>query len=750
MTASSKPPRRLTELLLPILVLTVLLAYTYARFFLISYIGFQFNGASGKIVEVYVPQAIPPRLEPGATLVAVNGIGWEELHEGFRANPLAEIRHGEIVSLEVRNPQGLKTVEWVAPGFNMPEFWTRMINTWPPAYAFWLAGTAVLLLVRPRNERWALLVAFNYVTAIWFTAGGLSSWGVLASSFIFRAGIWMSLPIYLHFHWNFPNRIHPVPRIVWISLYLIGFGGIIAQWFGWVARGAYFYAFLIAVGVSALILLGRYIWRPIERREIGLLFFATAVAFAPALAVALISGESSINPALPGLLFSIVALPGAYFYVVYRRQLGGMELRTNRLISLYLFAVLLITLALAIFPFFPAGLEQAGGAIVLTALATTLVTSLGFPPFQRFVERRLLRIPETQDRLLTGFAGQISTSISRQNLVRLLKENVLPTLLIRQSALLDFEDGDQSGSVVYLQGVNKSQLPKTAELNLLMASLQLGKVGDIRSSAEWVRLAVLLRVGGSVRGLWLLGRKDPDDLYHENERALLASLADQMAIALTNISQAHSLRALHKADIERQEAERIHLARELHDDVLPRINELGNLTMNAANLNASIDQLIAHIRRTMAGLRPPLLDQGLYLALEQFAEELSARLAESTQIVFRVPSYLVRFEPAVEQHFFRIIQQACENALSHGAPKTIIISGKISDSGVDLQVEDDGSGFKLEDAGLGDLLKNRHFGLAGMSERAAMIGATLTIDSTPGKGTKVNLVWKVGNKKTES
>lgn len=750
MTTARTPTRRILEFLLPVAVLAVLLAYSYARFFIISYIGFQFSGGSGEIVEIYGPQGNPPFLEPGDILLAVDGISWEELHEGFGTNPLARIRPGQTVVLDVQGSQGSKTVEWEATGFNTSEFWTRMINTWPPAYAFWLAGTAVLLLVRPRDERWALLVAFNYITAIWFTAGGLSSWGVLGSAFILRAGMWMSLPIYLHFHWNFPNKIRALPSAFWILLYLIGAGFVVAQWFGWVGRDAYFFAFLAAVGFSGLILIGRYLRRPRERREIGLLFFATIVAFAPALAVAFSSGESSINPALPGLLFSIVALPGAYFYVVYRRQLGGLELRANRLISLYLFAVLLITMALAIFPLFSSDLEEAGSAIVITALVTTLVTSLGFSRFQRFVERRLLRIPQTPDNLLTGFAGRISTSISYKTLADLLKEQVLPSLLIRQSALVDTEGGQSTGSVVYLQGIKKSQLPNGEELKQLAVGPIATTETDATFSNGWVRLVLPLRVGGSTRGLWLLGRKDPDDIFYQSERVLLASLADQMAIALTNISQARSLRALHKADIERQATERIHLARELHDDILPRINELASPEGKSTGLETRVDELNALIRRMMAGLRPPLLDQGLYLALEQLVEDLSTKLSDSLKLVFRVHSSLVRFEPAVEQHLFRIVQQACENALNHGSPGTLTISGHIQDSGVDLRVEDDGSGFKLDGAGLADLLGTRHFGLAGMNERAAMIGAALTISSAPGKGTKVHLVWNAGDEKKET
>jgi hypothetical protein len=734
--------RRFFELFVPIAALAILLVYSYARFFLISYAGFQFNGSTGEVSEIDVAQSTAPFLEVGDILVAVNGVSWEDIQNSQQANPLARLEPGETVSLDIHGSEGPKHIDWRASGFNMPEFWTRLVNTWPLSYAFWLAGTATLLLVRPKNERWILLIAFYYITAIWFIAGGVSSWRILESSLILRIGVWLSLPIYLHLHWNFPTLIKPVWRGWVYLLYASSAVLAMAQFIGILDPNAHALGLLIAVAISVMLLLGRFVWRPSERRDIGLLFFATAVALTPVIAVALISNQSTSDPALPGLLFSMLALPGAYFFVVYRRQLGGLEIRANRLISIYLFAVLLITLALALFPVFSAstsGLETAGGAIVITALATTLVTSLGFPPFQRFVESRLLRIPKTPEQLISEFAGEISTSISYDNLAETLKKKVLPTLLIRESALIDFEDGTESSYAVYFDGINKSALPAPADLaNHVQFSMSTGE--NQIASLKWARLALPLRIAGSVCGLWLLGRKDPDDFYHQNEVALLSSLADQMAIALTNISQARSLRALHQADIERQEAERIHLARELHDDVLPRINELGNSSTNSGNLASKVDQLNNRVRRLMSGLRPPLLDQGLYLALEQLAEDLNAK-GSTTQVNLHLPSSLMRFDPSVEQHLFRIIQQACENAIVHAQAKSIAISGKIEGVGVVLEVGDDGQGFELHSSAFSELLKTRHFGLAGMSERAAMIGAEITINSAPGKGTKVELRW---------
>jgi GAF domain-containing protein len=79
------------------------------------------------------------------------------------------------------------------------------------------------------------------------------------------------------------------------------------------------------------------------------------------------------------------------------------------------------------------------------------------------------------------------------------------------------------------------------------------------------------RIGGKLIGIWLLGRRDPDDFYAQSEISVLQTISNQTAIALNNIAHAELLHALYQADIERQEKERAALARGLHDEVLNQL-----------------------------------------------------------------------------------------------------------------------------------------------------------------------------------
>jgi hypothetical protein len=93
-------------------------------------------------------------------------------------------------------------------------------------------------------------------------------------------------------------------------------------------------------------------------------------------------------------LLSISAIPGAYFYVIYRRQLGGLELKANRIISFYLFSVFLITFA--IFTVWFITIKSANRvpevALEIAGLFFIgLVTAMSYR-LQRLIERRLLGI----------------------------------------------------------------------------------------------------------------------------------------------------------------------------------------------------------------------------------------------------------------------------------------------------------------------------------------------------------------------
>ncbi len=146
----------------------------------------------------------------------------------------------------------------------------------------------------------------------------------------------------------------------------------------------------------------------------------------------------------------------------------------------------------------------------------------------------------------------------------------------------------------------------------------------------------------------------------------------------------------------------------------------------------------------IAELRPTMLAYGLRPALDELAEQLSERIPENTQIQIDFPYTDIRYDPHIELHLFRIVQQACENALRHSHARNIRIHGDLDPEEIQLIVEDDGVGFPIADSlDLSKLLRDGHYGLVGMYERAAIIGAELNVRSEPGGGTLVEVNWQV-------
>jgi signal transduction histidine kinase len=243
----------------------------------------------------------------------------------------------------------------------------------------------------------------------------------------------------------------------------------------------------------------------------------------------------------------------------------------------------------------------------------------------------------------------------------------------------------------------------------------------------------------------LLGKRDPDDVYASNEIPVFQSLANQTALALVNIYQAERLHMLHQSDIERSEAERMRLARILHDDVLNQLAVLRNgLEGDApAKWEEAYQAAADHIREVITGLRPVMLvPYGLRAALVELIDLLNDTNISKTKVQADLASDNVRYPPAVELQLFRIAQQACENAIKHSQAGTITLKGEFEPKRVYISVEDNGVGFAAgERLDLPWLLANKHYGLAGMYERAALIGAQLSVKSYDQQGTTVQVTW---------
>jgi signal transduction histidine kinase len=527
----------------------------------------------------------------------------------------------------------------------------------------------------------------------------------------------------------------------------------LAEWIGLLPVGSFLFGFLLVLLNSLALLLLHAFVQPEARRSIGILLLVMFVIMLPSIAAVI---TAIMNTGFPWWVnYSILIFPGiaaAYFYVIYRGDADGLELRANRLITVIIYSGLLLAVAVTL-AFIATALLKDPQYHLATGIALAfllvLMTIIIYPPYQQWIERHLLGIPLPPTQLLERYSTRMTASLGMEDLIHILRDEVLPTMLIREAAILRL-DSSQTPSLVFQIGVRDKDLPAQGQIPRLLTQAGRFPRPDPGEEYElicpWAYLVLSLSVTGQTIGVCLLGKRDPDDYYSKSDIRTLQALMDQTALALVNIDQAEQLRVLYQKDIERQELERSHLARELHDDVL---NQLGMLWMSVDERQAgeqfaeAYQTSVTRIREIISGLRPGMLMYGLRFALEELTEETATQVGGDISILLEIPPSDSRYPPDVELHLFRIVQQACQNALKHSKAQCIYLRGELNHSGVELVVEDDGIGFLAgKHLDLGRLLANKHYGLAGMHERAALIGAQMQIDSAPGKGTRVRVFWK--------
>lgn len=198
--------------------------------------------------------------------------------------------------------------------------------------------------------------------------------------------------------------------------------------------------------------------------------------------------------------------------------------------------------------------------------------------------------------------------------------------------------------------------------------------------------------------------------------------------------------------IKTQEDERRRIARELHDSASQNLTSLlvGLKNLQTACGDPRLEQQTESLRRVAAQtldevheismrLRPHILDDlGLSAALERLTREWQER--------YKIPLDLLihcgeeRLPGEVETAIYRIVQESLTNAARHAGAQSASVLVERRGQAVIAVVEDDGQGFDpTQTPG------ERHLGLAGMRERAELLGGKLTIESQPGAGTSVHV-----------
>jgi PAS domain S-box-containing protein len=333
--------------------------------------------------------------------------------------------------------------------------------------------------------------------------------------------------------------------------------------------------------------------------------------------------------------------------------------------------------------------------------------------------------------------------------------------VVVQAGLLLGSDGtsifllDDHGALRRIAGVGEEDPPGTDDLVAQAIGERTQQIRPLPPPA-WdtprmpgsVLLAVPLVVRSHVFGALAFvyrGKRALDDA----QRRIAGAFADQAALAIEN---ARLRAAIEETAIE---AERTRLARDLHDSVT---QSLFAASLKAEALMEMLDgqpgqaadaaqELRRLARGALAGMRTMLIEMRAGGLTETPLPELLRHLVEASGSRFGADVQLTthgrRELPAdVQTALYRIAQEALNNVARHAQASRAWVDLRLGDDGARLEIGDDGLGFEQPQNGSG------HFGLENMHDRAAAIGAELTVDTGDGRGTVVTVEWPLEKGRT--
>jgi len=245
---------------------------------------------------------------------------------------------------------------------------------------------------------------------------------------------------------------------------------------------------------------------------------------------------------------------------------------------------------------------------------------------------------------------------------------------------------------------------------------------------------------------------DREGVFQEDDERLIQALAGSAGVALEYVQLSEELAAERLRVVKVVEEERHRLARELHDGVAQTLanaaisielvtrrakTDVDGALVDLVDLRARLVDSQKGLRDILFALRPLALeDGGLPAAVEALAKRING--INGSRVVTRRVESGRRLGREVEAGAFTVIREAANNAIKTGRAANVAIDVYDEPGAVVAMVEDDGQGFDVASV-LQTYSKRGSLGLLQMRESARLIGAQLSLDSSPGQGTKVRL-----------
>jgi two-component system sensor histidine kinase UhpB len=281
--------------------------------------------------------------------------------------------------------------------------------------------------------------------------------------------------------------------------------------------------------------------------------------------------------------------------------------------------------------------------------------------------------------------------------------------------------------------------PHTLEIVLIVVGFVVMAVANVLLVRD--RLAPLRRLAALMEVIDPMepGRRLTGVNPHATEVAILTEAFNAMLDRVELERRESARRAL-----QAQEQERLRVARELHDEIGQTLTAVAIEAERASEAATPADRApleriatwaqesVEELRRIARELRPEALDD---LGLINAFIALCARVAEQSGLVIerRLPESLPPHSPEIDLVIYRVAQEALTNVMRHAHASQATVSLEARADRIVLTVRDNGRGLAASD------VNGSTNGLAGMRERALLVGGAFRVQSRLGGGTEVTL-----------
>ena len=260
-------------------------------------------------------------------------------------------------------------------------------------------------------------------------------------------------------------------------------------------------------------------------------------------------------------------------------------------------------------------------------------------------------------------------------------------------------------------------------------------------------VAFPIRGGRTVLGVLMFWSRESGP-YDAELLTTLADLGSQIGLFFERMRAEERLRQYVRRVVDAQEAERNHIARELHDEIgqalalikinvraVQRLKHESELAPRLEQSLAIIEETLQHVRTLALDLRPSMLDDlGLVTTLRWYVERHAQWAGLDAEVI--VESFESRIPQHLETVCFRVAQEALSNVARHAHARTVRIKLSQREGAVHMLIRDDGIGFDVLGA-QERAMDGASIGLLGMEDRVMLAGGQLVIESAPRRGTTV-------------